>query len=256
MSSLIDNVLRGRPVGLNGIVDMHTHMGTVINFPIAGADADALVRQMDRVGVEKMICAHEACLRTEVELGNDEVLKAMAKYPGRILGYACPYPVTPALGIDEVKRCLDRGMVGIKMHSSNQIPYTSESYAPIWQLADDNRLPVLLHTWGDVDKFEPIYQRYRNAPILLGHAGAINAAMYAQYARQYANVYLDLALSLSKYGLIEYFVRNAGAEKILWGSDMPWMPLGHQIGKVVFADISEADKRKILVDNPARILGG
>lgn len=255
MTELTDYVWQGKPIGLDGIVDMHTHMGTWIGFPISGADADAMVRQMDRVGVEKMMCAHEACLTTEVAWGNDEVLKAMARHPGRILGYACPYAAVPALGLDEVKRCLDAGMVGIKLHDANKIPYTSELYAPVWQLAHENRLPVLLHTWGNVDKLEPVYTQYPDARVLLGHAGAANAEVYAKCAKAHPNVYLELASSLSRYGLVEYFVQNVGAEKVLWGSDMPWMPLGHQIGKVVFADITEEEKRTILVANPARILG-
>ena len=58
----------------------------------------------------------------------------------------------------------------------------------------------------------------------------------------------------SRYGLVEYFVDNVPLERIVFGSDCPWMPMGQQIGKVVFADITEAQKKAILVENPARIL--
>lgn len=251
---LEDTVFAGQPLPLKGIMDLHTHMGRNIRFPIAGSDSDSMVRQMDRVGVERMVCAHQAVMSAEVVFGNNEVLKAMKRHPGRILGYAGVFPVNDRLGIEEAKRCLEAGMVGVKMHSVNRIPYTSESYAAIWEFADAGRLPVLLHTWGQIDSLEPVFSKYRKAQILLAHSGSTDVESYIRAARKFRNVYLELALSLSKYGLVEYFVEQVGSRKVVFGSDMPWISLGQQIGKVLFADITEAQKKDILVNNAARIL--
>ncbi len=62
-------------------------------------------------------------------------------------------------------------------------------------------------------------------------------------------------IQCTRYNLVEYFVKNVPIKKIIWGSDTPWMSLGQQIGRVVFADITEEEKKAILVDNPGRILG-
>ena len=51
-------------------------------------------------------------------------------------------------------------------------------------------------------------------------------------------------------------MREIGPDRILWGSDAPWLSIQHQLGRVLFADISEGDKRTILVENPRRVLGG
>jgi len=254
-SALCDCIWERRPVALDGIIDMHIHLGTWAAFPIYGGDADSLVRQMDRVGIAKAICSHEASMTPEVVFGNDEVLAAMDRHPDRIMGYAATYPVNDHLGINEVKRCIDAGMTGIKMHNANKIPYTSPKYTAIWRYADDNGLLLLLHTWGGLDTLEPVFKEYGNTSILLAHAGCTRADDYVKYADEYPHVYLDLAYSGCKYGLVEYFVQQVGAQKIVFGSDMPWMSLGQQIGKVLFADITEEQKRTILVDNPRRILG-
>ncbi|RKY30269.1 MAG: metal-dependent hydrolase, partial [Candidatus Omnitrophota bacterium] len=42
---------------------------------------------------------------------------------------------------------------------------------------------------------------------------------------------------------------------IVFGSDIPFLSQTHQIGRIIFADISEEDKKKILCDNPKKILG-
>ncbi|MBU4198848.1 MAG: amidohydrolase [Verrucomicrobia bacterium] len=245
-----------KPAPWNGIVDMHAHYGKWREFPIWGGAADDLVREMDRLGVAKILVAHQACMTPDVVWGNDQVLAAMRKYPGRIGGYACCYPVDKKLGIGEITRCIEAGMTGIKLHNANGLAYTDSRYRPVWEYADRLRLPVLLHTWGDISSYEQIFKKYRHAPILLGHSGSRNPESYVKFARKYLNLYLDLTLSAAPYGLVEYFVREAGADRILYGSDALWMSMQHQIGRVLFADISNADKINILVKNPRRILKG
>jgi predicted TIM-barrel fold metal-dependent hydrolase len=252
--SLCDCVRARRPLALDGIVDMHIHMGSWAQFAIPGNDADSMVRQMDRVGVAAAVCSHQASMTPEVVFGNDQVLDGMRRHPGRILGYASAYPISATLGLDEIKRCLDAGMVAVKMHDSNKIPYTSDLYKPIWRYADERGLPVLLHTWGGLGKHEPVFKEYGNVSILLAHSGCTRADEYVEIALRYPQVYLDLAFSGCKFGLVEYFVERVTAEKVVFGSDMPWMPIGQQIGKVLFADITEEQKRAIIRDNARRIL--
>ncbi|MBN1672322.1 MAG: hypothetical protein JXR37_14880 [Kiritimatiellae bacterium] len=66
MSKLVQCVLRREPLCLKGIVDIHTHMGAWTEYPIPGHDAGAMVRQMDRVGIERMVCAHQSCMTADV----------------------------------------------------------------------------------------------------------------------------------------------------------------------------------------------
>jgi len=244
------------PIPWKGIVDMHAHYGKWKEFPIWGGAGDDLVREMDKLGVAKIIVAHHSCMSPEVVRGNEQVLAAIKKYPGRIAGYATCYPVDEKLGLREIKRCIESGMTGIKLHNSNSLPYTDKRYQPVWDYADKLRLPVLLHTWGDLPSYEQVFKKYRRAQILLGHSGSARPDLYVQFARKYPNLFLELVYSPAPYGLVEYFVREIGANRILYGSDAPWMSMQHQLGRILFADISEADKKKILVDNPRRILAG
>ena len=77
---------------------------------------------------------------------------------------------------------------------------------------------------------------------------------YVRHAKTYSNVYLESCFSASPKGLIEYFVNEGMADKLLWGSDVNFYSNEHQIGRVVFADISLEDKYKILGRNAAKIL--
>jgi predicted TIM-barrel fold metal-dependent hydrolase len=50
-------------------------------------------------------------------------------------------------------------------------------------------------------------------------------------------------------------VNEAGADRVLFGSDMPLMDPRPQIGKIITADISDEAKQLILGDNARRLLG-
>ena len=66
------------------------------------------------------------------------------------------------------------GMRGIKLHSAAGIPYADDRYRPVWGLANERRVPVLLHTWGDMGSYEQVIADHPDAPVLLGHAGSAN----------------------------------------------------------------------------------
>ena len=53
--------------------------------------------------------------------------------------------------------------------------------------------------------------------------------------------------------MIELFVKEIGADRIVWGSDAPCFSMSHQIGKMLFARIADTDKRKIIYDNAAAL---
>ena len=50
-------------------------------------------------------------------------------------------------------------------------------------------------------------------------------------------------------------VAAIGAERVLYGSDVPFLSPVPQVGKVVYADIGETEKRMILGLNAARLFG-
>jgi predicted TIM-barrel fold metal-dependent hydrolase len=50
------------------------------------------------------------------------------------------------------------------------------------------------------------------------------------------------------------FVELYGADRLLFGSDMSDLPVGWGLGHIMYARISEADKRKILGENLQRLM--
>ena len=164
----------------------------------------------------------------------------------------------------------DQGFMGIKVHPyCDQVRADDPRYEPVWKFSAQRKVPVLIHTWNSrrytdalLDTcvpalFEKIALEHPGATLLLGHSGGEwdGLADALRVAGKCPNVYLDTASSLLYPGLVERMVEELGAEKILYGSDVPFLSPVPQIGKIVAAAIGEKEKRMILGGNAARLFG-
>ncbi|NLF32385.1 MAG: amidohydrolase [Planctomycetes bacterium] len=258
MTTLLQRGRRGERLDDLDIVDMHGHLGRS-PFGVPDLSPASLVAGMDRLGVATCVCSHTHCMYAGPSDANAEVLDAIRAFPGRIAGYLVLWPS----GADDVRRqaerYLDAGFAGVKLHDTTGFRYTDPAYAPALAMADERRMPVLLHTWARAEQFEEVRRlatAYPRANFILAHsgvAGSIDA--YGRLAREHANVHLDLCMSLTPCGHVERLVEAAGVDKVLWGSDALFLNMAHQLGKVLAARIGDDDKRRLLSANARRILG-
>jgi len=241
------------------VIDSHTHMGPYFNFHIPDNDASSMVAVMDRLGISIACTSPHVGITPDFKMGNDMAVQAMRDYPGRFFGYITINPNYPEAIVDELERCYSMGMRGIKIHPSlHGYPADGENFRPMWEYAAEKGMPVLSHTWAGDRNCSPrvlgdLADRYPTVPIILGHSGGTldgyNESL--EVAKKRENVFLETCSSTVIYGMIERFVREVGAEKILFGSDMPFVNASAQIGKILYARISDEDKRKILGLNMA-----
>jgi predicted TIM-barrel fold metal-dependent hydrolase len=74
---------------------------------------------------------------------NEEVLKLAQRYPDYIIPF---YHLNlDAEGADDVARAREQGFVGLKLIGP-KLPYSHESYFPVYERAQDLNMPMLLHT--------------------------------------------------------------------------------------------------------------
>lgn len=258
-----NKVSQGIPLTDELVIDAHCHMGRWFNFNIPMCDAAGMVARMDRLGIRACVAAHHSSIGPDFGYGNDEVLQAMADFPGRIYGYATVNPNYPeAEVIAELDRCIAAGMVGIKVHpDAHQCMVDDEKYRPVWEYADEHRLPLLSHTGTNgrnpIKAFEKLAETYPNVTVILGHSGfgSEGADQSIEAAQKFPNIYLEITGSVIVYGTLERMVDGLGAERVLFGTDLPFLDPRPQLGRVAFAKISDDDKRRILGLNASRIFG-
>jgi predicted TIM-barrel fold metal-dependent hydrolase len=253
--SLLDQARAGLPLRTE-IIDMHGHLGRY-SFTIPDRSNHSVVASMDRLGIAKILCSHLLCMTRDVEYGNAQILEALREFPNRILGYVAVSPFEPDVVGKNVAQWLSAGFTGLKLHNANGFSYADSAYLPAYELANERRLPVLYHTWGNEKEFAEIRQvtaTFPEMPILLAHSGSANETGYIEIAKNFPNIYLELALSSVPLGLVDRLVQAVGAGKIVWGSDVNFINQAHQVGKVIGAAISDAEKTQILGGNARKIL--
>jgi predicted TIM-barrel fold metal-dependent hydrolase len=70
---------------------------------------------------------------------------------------------------------------------------------------------------------------------------------------RHPNIYTDTS-GVRRFDLLEQAVRRAGAKKILFGSDGPWLHPGVELSKVKALGLSAADENLILGGNFLRLI--
>ena len=103
---------------------------------------------------------------------------------------------------------------------------------------------------------EDIAGRYPNANFVIAHAG--NSEPYRSQAiraaQRFSNVYVETCSTFREPGVIERLVAEAGADRVLFGSDVPLMDPRTQLGKIITAKIGDWEKRLVLGENARRLL--
>ena len=103
-------------------------------------------------------------------------------------------------------------------------------------------------------RYAALVKRFPRVRWVIAHGGGGQQGAL-QAARALPNVYVETCGSGLSYGGIERSVKVAGADRVLFGTDMPLLDGIQQLAKIATADISEEDKKKVLGGNAARLLG-
>ena len=100
--------------------------------------------------------------------------------------------------------------------------YTSPGMMEIFREAETIGIPVNLHG-GTMEELSTLATTFPKLKIITAHPGD-GAAMVEKIntVAKFDNLYLDLAATgLFRWGMLEYAVNTCGAEKLIFGTDMP-----------------------------------
>lgn len=90
--------------------------------------------------------------------------------------------------------------------------------------------------------------------LVCGHEGGGDWALGIRAIRPRPEIYADPGGSDPVYGEVEIAMRELGADRVLYGSDVAGRSFASQIGRVLSAEISLADPKLILRVNLQRLL--
>jgi predicted TIM-barrel fold metal-dependent hydrolase len=99
------------------VIDTHTHLGAWNHSASGNGDADSILAQMNRCGIDSAVLTSIWSCYGEVALGNEYVARACEKHPGRFYGYLTVDPKYPEEVRNETRKYADNAsFVGVKLH--------------------------------------------------------------------------------------------------------------------------------------------
>jgi predicted TIM-barrel fold metal-dependent hydrolase len=232
---------------------------SAIYFP--RADVDDMVKTMDECGVRMLVFSHHLAL-TAPDIANARSIEAVHRYPDRLRAYCVVNPNYPQrleadLATFEAHSDV---YVGFKFLSDyHGIALSDERCRPAWEYANERELLVLAHTWqasllDGHTIVRQIAERYPRVKFLLGHSCHGDWDQAVALARDFKNVYLELTALFDDRGILEKFVAEAGSDRMLFGTDLPWFDPHQAVGALLSAHISDEDRHNICHRNAERLL--
>ena len=234
-----------------GFHSAHGHLGRGNLQQVPDLALSDIIAEMERLGVESEILFTNGGLASDETWGNDLVIAAVRQYPERFTGFVS---VNVHRSDDEIRREIDRGfamgMQGIKIHPDFQGYDTrGPKVDMVCAIADERHTFIVSHNWGDSDRLASLCREYPNACFVTGHTSPAAIPV----TKLVDNLYIGTC-PLNGWGVTEHFVRGAGADRLVFGSDLLWNPVAWGIGPILYARIPVEDKRKILGGNIRRLL--
>ena len=251
-------------------IDVHAHYGRYQreNYPsrvcdFCSGDADAVVERAQQVNVVTTIVSPLSGLLPRGQAvafaGNREATEVVARTDG-LLQWAILNPLEPVTYSQTAELLQQPQCVGIKLHpEEHDYPITDHGDA-LFDFAAEHDAVVLVHS-GDPHSwpadFLPYANRHANISLILAHLGngggaAGDPSLQVQAVQQstQGNVFTDTSSARSLLpGLVEWAVSEIGAEKILFGTDTPLYHTAMQRSRIDQAQISVANKERILREN-------
>jgi predicted TIM-barrel fold metal-dependent hydrolase len=243
------------------IYDMHGHMDTFAAIYFPRGKPEQMIATMDECGVKLLVFSHHHALMSP-DLGNQPSISAVRRFPDRLRAYCAinpNYPEQVAADLDAFDQHRDV-FVGLKFLSDyHKIAITDARYRSALEFADRSRLLVLMHTWGGsaydgAVQVRRLAERYQNLTFLLGHSchGDWDAAV--ALARDFPNIYLELTAIFDDRGVLEKFSAEAGSDRMLFGTDLPWFDPHQAVGALLSAHLGDEDIHNICHRNAEKLL--
>jgi predicted TIM-barrel fold metal-dependent hydrolase len=172
-------------------LDAHTHIGA--NDPDGyRCTRQQLVASLERIDARAFVFPmHEP---EGYSAANDMVIEEAAASDGRLFAFCRLDPHVDAVA--EAERALDRGARGIKLHPrAEQFTLAHPNLVPVFGLADERRLPVLVHAGRGI----PALGRHAleatgdhpGMRLILAHAGISDLSWIWREAPEHPNLFFD-----------------------------------------------------------------
>jgi predicted TIM-barrel fold metal-dependent hydrolase len=204
---------------------------------VHAADLHKYCGMMDELGIEKAIIMpfNDPWLMS-MEFTIDAVHKNLydmkQRYPGKFYTFAdIDTRNTPAESVEAIRKAIEEyGLDGIKLHPNNTgIDLDSEYNQPIFAYAQENKIPVAIHSYPNSEsdrsaayRIVNILEQYPELTVIVSH---MSAHQWDQLlpTRAYVDISAILPDYVRTYGIAKTneILRKFGTDRLIFATDYP-----------------------------------
>ena len=250
-------------------IDAHAHIYFTNTSPEEQLDAG------ERLGIDKQVISRYLSIMPgtpeQFREYNDLTIRAIKKYPKHLLGGFVLNPHYKKESLDEIKRCIDAGMIGTgELYYQTKI--SDPLYYPIIEKLIDMKMIIFSHAECQIgvggyrmkyngnkepntsipEDFVAIAKRYPEGMFHYAHIGGGGDWEYmCKMLKDSPNVCVDTSGSNNDEHMIDFAIEVLGEHRLFFGSDNSYY---QSVGKILASNLTEAQKEKVFFDNYNNLL--
>jgi len=239
------------------VCDVHVHVGDYFSGIDVSFPLEKLTKIMDKYRIESALVSSRT---VNAEKETRRIIKALRN--NRKL-YAFIRTDPENYKLPEYLRSMERllqnndRIIGIKVNPSlEKHRITDNIYKGALEILSDLDAVLLLHCgrWVEMSGWHygvEIAKQYPKIKVVLAHMGGTHPDLSfpaMEASRKLSNVYMDTSQTRQTV-VIKIGIERLGAERILFGSDMPWGDYLQNLLGVVVLDLDESTRNRILKEN-------
>jgi hypothetical protein len=239
------------------IIDCHCHAGKGDGLTgpwDTAAPLESYLCRAEQAGIERTVLF--PAFHSDYAVANRQVARVVNRQPDRFYGFAFIHPERDrGRVLALVREAVEEwGFVGIKVHR-----HDARITREVCAAAQRYGLPVLYDVMGEVATIELLATEYPEVNFIIPHLGSFADDWRAQHALidylvRHPNIYTDTS-GVRRFDLLVDTVKRAGARKLLFGSDGPWLHPGLEMAKVRALGLPPEQERLVLGDTFLRLIG-
>jgi predicted TIM-barrel fold metal-dependent hydrolase len=245
------------------VVDIHAHLGQPTRPGEDVGRGEALLEAMDNAGVDRACVFASATRASDYPMETELILRLSVQTDGRVIPFARVHPFWREEAVAQLTSAAQAGVKGLKLHPFMDGAFMANDASlvhPLVRVAADYGLVILVHSgWGFTSApgiVADLARAFPSVSVIMGHSGRYG------YHREAAAVGADVPnLSFDVAGLatpsaVDELVGLVGPDRVLFGSDHPYSPVGFELEKVArWSRLPWPQLAAVVGGNAGRLLG-
>jgi len=243
------------------LIDAHAHLGKSL-FGVE-LSLEALIASMELNGIDQAIVSPLKPPDYHFGPENDRIALAVREQPEKLSGFARVDPWQGQAAVGELERALDQlGLIGLYLHPfEEQFAANDEITFPLLERLQERGFPLMIAggypTFSHPSQISDLARQFPELTIIATHGGQINIsgmllADALRTLRANPNVIMESS-GIYREDFIEDTIAELGPERVVWGSNAPYMDQGFETTRVHMGHFGDDVKRAIGRENIQRI---